>query len=191
MTQEEITQRLKSIKGLILDGDGVWFTGQEFRAVLPDGSAIVMKPRHHHDGQGVTFLRAIGIKILFATAEGEPMGSIIEKLNSLPSVKSGAMEKLEGLMNLKEKGAKIVAIESWLSAHSLTWDECAYIGDDRSDLECMQKVGLAVTPSNGQRLVKKLAHITLTKEGGNGAIRQFSEMVIDSRGIDEATLPLA
>jgi len=150
-----------------------------------------MKPRHHHDGQGVTFLRAIGIKILFATAEGEPMGSIIEKLNSLPSVKSGAMEKLEGLMNLKEKGAKIVAIESWLSAHSLTWDECAYIGDDRSDLECMQKVGLAVTPSNGQRLVKKLAHITLTKEGGNGAIRQFSEMVIDSRGIDEATLPLA
>jgi 3-deoxy-D-manno-octulosonate 8-phosphate phosphatase KdsC-like HAD superfamily phosphatase len=69
-TKEQIDTKLQSIKALILDGDGVWFTGQEFRGVLPSGEAVVFKPRHHHDGQGVSFMRALGLKILFATAEG-------------------------------------------------------------------------------------------------------------------------
>lgn len=191
MDKEKIHNKLKTFKGLILDGDGVWFTGEEYRAVLPDGGVIVMKPRHHHDGQGVSFMRAIGIKILFATAEGEPMGSIVEKLNGLPSVKSGDWKPLKVLLNLKAKGAKIGAIEGWLTEEGLTWEECTYIGDDRSDLECMQKAGLTVTPQNGQRLIKKIAHLTLTKFGGAGAIREFSEMVLDARNIDESTLPTA
>lgn len=191
MDQHTIQEKLKTFKGLILDGDGVWFSGEEFRAVLPDGKAIVMKPRHHHDGQGVSFLRAVGIRVLFATAEAEPMGSVVEKLNNLPSVKSGDWPPLHGLMNLKNKNEKVKAIEEWLSEMGFTWEECAYIGDDRSDYECMQKAGLAVTPGNGQRLIKKIAHITLTKPGGAGAIREFSEMVLDARHVDESTLPLA
>jgi YrbI family 3-deoxy-D-manno-octulosonate 8-phosphate phosphatase len=150
-----------------------------------------MKSRHHHDGQGLTFLRTIGIKVLFATAEGEPMTSVVEKLNNLPSVKNGAFEPVTALTNLQKKGTKVESIEQWLSGVGLTWDDCVHIGDDRTDYECMQKVGLAVTPSNGQRLVKKIAHLILTKDGGRGAIREFSEMVLDARNIDESTLPSA
>ncbi len=184
-------EKLRTIKGLILDGDGVWFSGQEFRAVMPNGEVIIMKPRHHHDGQGVSYLRAIGLKILFATAEGQPMGSVAEKLNKLPSVKSGAWEKVSVLMDLKEQGTKVGAIEAWLAEQELTWGDCAYIGDDRTDLESMQLAGLTATPGNGQRLIKKIANIQLTKDGGAGAIREFSEMVLDARGIDESTLPAA
>jgi 3-deoxy-D-manno-octulosonate 8-phosphate phosphatase KdsC-like HAD superfamily phosphatase len=184
-------EKLKSIKALILDGDGVWFTGQEFRAVLPSGEAIVMKPRHHHDGQGVSFLRALGLKILFATAEGQPMGSVVEKLNKLPSVTSGAWAPVSVLMDLKEQGTKVDAIEAWLTEQGLTWSDCAYIGDDRTDLESMRLAGVTAVPANGQRLIKKIAHIQLTKDGGQGAIREFAEMVLDARGVDEATLPAA
>ncbi|MSU56525.1 MAG: hypothetical protein EXS51_04460 [Candidatus Taylorbacteria bacterium] len=191
MKIEEITNKLREFKGLILDGDGVWFTGEEYRGTLPDGTSVIMKSRHHHDGQGLSFLRALGLKILFATSEGEPLTSIVAKLNLLPSVKSGAWPIVMALTDLQKKGTKVESIEGWLTENGLTWDECAYIGDDRTDFECMQKAGLTVTPANGQRLIKKIAHVTLTKQGGAGAVREFAEMVLDARGVDEATLPAA
>jgi len=189
MEKTEIERRLKTIKAIILDGDGVWFTGDEYRGVLPDGKAVIFKSRHHHDGQGLTFLRAIGLKVLFATSEGEPMLSVVEKLNNLPSVKKGVFGPLDALANLQKLGSKVESIEGWLSKNNLTWDECAYIGDDRTDWEAMQKAGLTATPGNGQRFIKKIAHIQLTKDGGKGAVREFSEMVLDARGVHEGTLP--
>ena len=193
MNTNEIQERLKSFKAIILDGDGVWFTGDEYRGVLPTGEAVIMKSRHHHDGQGLTFLRAIGIKVLFATAEGEPMTSVVEKLNNLPSVKNGTFGTIDALTNLQRhgKGTKVEAVEEWLKLQGLTWGDCAYIGDDRTDWECMNLAGLTATPGNGQRFIKKIAHIILTKDGGKGAVREFAEMVLDARGIDETTLPAA
>src|SRR3989344_3794544 len=127
MDKNAIDAKLKTFKGLILDGDGVWFTGEEYRAVLPDGKAIIMKPRHHHDGQGLTFMRAIGIKILFATAEGEPMTSVVEKLNNLPSVKNGRFGPVTALTNLLKLGTKVESVEKWLSTEGLIWEDCIYI----------------------------------------------------------------
>lgn len=193
MNTEKINEKLKTFKGLILDGDGVWFTGEEFRGVLPDGNAIIIKSRHHHDGQGLTFLRAIGIKVLFATAEGEPMTSIVEKLNNLPGVKNGTFGHISALTNLQSQGTgtKIESIEAWLLQEGLNWEDCVYIGDDRTDFESMHKAGLTITPGNGQRLIKKIAHMVLTKDGGRGAVREFAEMVLDAREIDEVGLPVA
>lgn len=191
MTIRERNKFLKEFKGLILDGDGVWFTGEEYRGVLPDGTSVVIKPRHLHDGQGLSFLRALGIKVLFATSEDEPLKSVIKKLNALPSAASGAWEPVLALTNLQKKGTKAESIEEWLRDKGLAWADCAYIGDDRTDLEGMKKSGLSVTPGNGRRLIKKIAHIVLTKPGGQGAIREFAEMVLDARGIDEAALPPA
>jgi 3-deoxy-D-manno-octulosonate 8-phosphate phosphatase (KDO 8-P phosphatase) len=191
MDKISIEEKLKSFKCLILDGDGVWFSGEEYRAVLPDGKVVVMKSRHYHDGQGLTFLRSIGIKILFATAEGEPMLSVVEKLNNLPGVLNGTFEKIAVLANLQKNISKVESIEKQLAQEGLNWEDCVYIGDDRTDLESMKKADLAVTPCDGQRLIKKIAHLVLSKDGGRGAIREFSEMVLDARGIDESTLPSA
>ena len=191
MDKKTINEKLRSFRGLILDGDGVWFTGEEYRAVMPDGKAVIMKVRHHHDGQGLTFLRALGVKVLFATAEGEPLSSVVEKLNALPGVKNGVFGPITAITGLQKHGTKVESVERWMSNAGLTWEECAYIGDDRTDLECMQKAGLAVTPGNGQRLIKKIAHVVLTKPGGNGAVREFAELTLDARGVDESTLPAA
>ncbi len=191
LSKEEIGEKLRSIKGIILDGDGVWFTGQEFRGVLPTKEAIIIKSRHHHDGQGLSFLRALGLHVLFATAEGEPMTSVVTKLNNLPSVKNGDWKPITALTDLQKKGTKVESVDDWLLKNRLSWDDCAYIGDDRTDWECMLKVGLAATPHNGQRFIKPIADIVLTKDGGAGAVRGFSEMVLDARGIKEWDLPAA
>jgi 3-deoxy-D-manno-octulosonate 8-phosphate phosphatase KdsC-like HAD superfamily phosphatase len=150
-----------------------------------------MKSRHHHDGQGLTFLRLIGVKVLFATAEGGSIINIVEKLNNLPGVANGSLSTITALTNLQKYKSKVESIELWLSRQMLTWEDCVYIGDDRTDFECMKKAGLAVTPGNGQRLIKKISHLILIKDGGRGAIREFAEIVLDARDIDESTLPSA
>lgn len=190
MTNEQLQEKLRTIKGLILDADGVWFSGDEYRVVI-NGAASVMKKRHFHDAQGLSFLRALGLKVVFATGEGEPLKSIVDKINALPSAASGEWAPVELFMGELNPGGKVASLESWLTAHGLTWEECAYIGDDRTDLEAMQKAGLAVAPANARRLITKIAHIVLSARGGEGAVREFAELVLDARGINEATLPAA
>lgn len=193
--QPQLKEKLQSFKGLILDGDGVWFTGEEFRGILPGGDALIIKSRYHQDSQGLAFMRALGSHVLFATAEGKPLQSIVEKLNNLPSARSGDWTPISVLTDFKSAGEKVEAIEKWLRQRQLNWSQCAYIGDDRSDYEAMMKIntegGLSATPGNGQRLIRKIAQILLTKPGGGGAIREFAEMVLDARGVDEATLAFA
>jgi 3-deoxy-D-manno-octulosonate 8-phosphate phosphatase (KDO 8-P phosphatase) len=184
-------KKLHEFKGLILDVDGVLFSGQESRATLSDGAVGVLKTRSLIDGQGISFLRALGIKVLFASGEDEPLKSIVEKINQLPSVLSGDWEPVECFTNQKKKEGKVPVITSWLEKHNLTWSECVYIGDDRTDWEAMSLAGLKVAPANATRMIKKIADIVLEKEGGNGAIREFAELVLDSRNIDESTLPSA
>ncbi len=185
------TEKLAAFKGLILDGDGVFFTGGETRGVLPSGEVIILKTRSLQDGQGISFLRSLGIKIVFATGEGQPLDSIVSKLNALPSVADGTWAPVELFTKLLKRDSKIASIEAWLEQVGLTWNECAYIGDDRTDFEAMQLAGIKVAPANARRLIKGIADIQLQQSGGDGAIREFAEMVLDARGIDETTLPSA
>lgn len=182
-----MTHLLATIKGVIFDGDGVLFSIKETR----DNTGQVLKVRDFHDGQGISYLRHLGIRVLFATGETQPMPTIVRKLNELPSAKTGKILPVEYFEGLLGKSQKVEAIESWLLKHSLTWEECAYLGDDMTDYEAMQKAGLRVAPANSTRRIREIAHAILKREGGDGAIREFAEMVLDARGVDERTLPLA
>lgn len=182
---------LESFKVLILDADGVFFDGNETRFVLPDGSFGLAKTRYYPDGQGISFLRAIGIRILFATREGEPLGNILEKLNNLPSVRNGSwapIHSLQGKIGLHEKSHSISA---WLKVQGYAWHDCVYIGDDRNDIEPGTMAALFVAPADAQRVAQRHADLILQKKGGHGAIRAFAEMVLDVRRIREEDLPPA
>lgn len=182
---------LKTFKVLLLDADGVFFTGSEFRGTLPSGESVVFKERHYHDGQGLSFLRALGIDVVFVSGEGEPLESIVKKLNNLPSVASGVWSPVEVFSNKNQQGDKVAVIEQWLKAHALAWEDCVYIGDDVNDVEALGRVALGVCPGNATAAAKQVASLILTKDGGRGALREFAEMVLSARGIDEKTLPPA
>ncbi len=185
------TACLQNFKVLILDADGVWFDGKETRAVSKDGTVLISKTRDFRDGQGLSFLRALGIHVLFATGEGEPLGSIVSKLNELPSVVNGAWKPVGLLTGQNAKGAKVEGISRWLAEHEHTWSECVYVGDDVNDIEPAKKAALFVTPADAQRVAVRYSGLVLTKSGGAGAVRELAELVLDARGIDEAELPPA
>ncbi len=84
----------------------------------------------------------------------------------------GIKEIHQGISNKIEK---LLSITSNLS-------EVAYIGDDINDLSCMKPVreagGKIGCPADAVKKVKELADFISTKNGGDGAVREFIEWLV-------------
>lgn len=184
---EEINKKLKNIRALVFDGDGVFFTG---RVMVSPEKGEVFKERSHVDGQGISMLRDVGLRI--ALISGEKSGfleSVGEKLNFLPSVQSGKWPKIEIFTGLQGQ-QKLETINNWLEKIGISWEECAAMGDDLADYQLLKKVGIAVAPVQAEAAVKKIAHYVTAREGGNGAIRDLCNLILEAKGIDYTSLTL-
>jgi YrbI family 3-deoxy-D-manno-octulosonate 8-phosphate phosphatase len=193
MSKDDLESKLIKFKALVLDADGVFFDGKETRIFNKKGEFMITKTRDFKDGQGLSLLRDAGILIFFASGEVEPLMSIIDKMNDLPSVKKNKWKPIDFSLSVSSEG-KIDSTEKWLKNNDVDWADVVYIGDDLNDLSIIKKVnelgGLTMAPKNATRNIKKVVQFKLSKKGGNGAIREFSELVFDARNIDETTLSL-
>ena len=61
---------------------------------------------------------------------------------------------------------------------SISMEETAYIGDDMNDIECMKVVGLCACPNDAVNEVKKICDIVAEKNGGEGAVREIIEKIV-------------
>jgi 3-deoxy-D-manno-octulosonate 8-phosphate phosphatase (KDO 8-P phosphatase) len=64
----------------------------------------------------------------------------------------------------------------------VTAEEVAYMGDDLTDVVVMRRVGLAVAVANARPEVKREAHYVTEATGGEGAVREVIELILDARG---------
>ena len=65
----------------------------------------------------------------------------------------------------------------------ITLEEVCFVGDDVNDLDLLQHAGVAACPANAVAVVKAVPGIIqLTKKGGEGAIREIAEMILEARG---------
>ena len=60
--------------------------------------------------------------------------------------------------------------------------EVAYVGDDLPDLAVLKRVGLAVAVANAAPEVKRAAHYTTSRAGGDGAVREVIELIVKAQG---------
>ena len=186
MTQE-LKEKLNRIKAVIFDGDGVFFTGRVF--VSPE-TGEAMKERSHVDGQGISLLRGIGLRV--AIISGEKTGfleRIGEKLNSLPSVKDGTWPPV-GIFTGHQAGQKVDIIQNWLDECGIKWEECAAMGDDLADLQILEKVGFPAAPAQAETIIKEICDFVAPREGGDGAIRDLSNLILEAKGINVRSLKL-
>jgi len=183
-----IADKAKKIKAVVLDGDGVFFSGRVF--INKEGQEY-LKERSHVDGQGISLLRAAGLRI--ALISGETSGFLEgvgnKKLNNLPSVQSGKWPPIAIFTGLQGK-AKVETIDNWLKEINISWKECAAMGDDLSDYELLKKVGLAVAPAQAEEIIKNICHFVARREGGKGAIRDLADTILQSKEIDILSLDL-
>jgi len=184
---DQVKEKLKNIKAVIFDGDGVFFTG---RVMISPEKGEALKERSHIDGQGISMLRGVGLRI--AIISGEKTGfleSVGEKLNSLPSVQAGKWPKVDIFTGFQGQ-QKLEIVNNWLKNIGVEWKECAAMGDDLADYQILKKVGIAVAPVQAEAAVKKIAHYITAREGGNGAIRDLCNLILEAKEIDYLSLPL-
>ncbi len=182
----ELLEQARKIKAVIFDGDGVFFTGRVF--VGKEGE--ILKERSHIDGQGISMLRSAGIRIAIITNEATGMlEKITEKLNSLPSVLDGKWPLIK-LFTGKIAKNKVASAEEWLNEIGLTFEQCAYMGDDIGDYKIMEKVGFPTAPAQAENLIKMISKYIAPREGGNGAIRDLCNLILDVQGIELLKLDL-
>lgn len=174
------------IKATIFDGDGVITDNRVLEGLL--GS----KPRwrSHYDGQGISLLRAIGIKVCFITNEtGESARAIkglVERWNSLPSTSSWGKV---GLWTGSGGNAKVEVAQEWLSYNGLDWDRCSVMGDDLVDVPMLRMALLKVAPITAEHVVLDMADVVSVRPAGSGAVRDFANFVLQVRGFDPTKLP--
>jgi len=185
----EILERAKNIKALILDSDGVIFTGH----VLEGADGPLAKIRSHADGQGVSLLRSLGIVVCCITGEtgvnASFLESLVKKWNNLPSVISGRWKPVAMFAGAERKLKTDIA-KTWLATHGLNFGACAAMGDDMTDYEILAEVKLAAAPSQAEEIIKKRAHFVTERRGGDGAIRDLANLIFTAQGTDPANLSL-
>lgn len=185
--EKQLEEKLKKVKAVVFDGDGVFFSGTVF--VSPkEGEAL--KERSHVDGQGISFLRAIGIRAAIISGEKTGFVEIIgEKLNNLPSVKNGEWPKM-GIFTGPQGSGKVETIDGWLKEIGVSWEECVAMGDDVSDYDLLKKAGVAAAPSQAEEVIKGISDYVAPREGGKGAIRDLCDLILEAKGMDMTTLKL-
>ena len=182
-------QVVKRIKVIFSDVDGVLTNNQ-----VLEGAPFKGKWRSHSDGQGVSLLRDIGIRVAFITNESDDSAKLIkdtvEKWNNLPS--SSKIPNDDGWAHVGiftgvGGKRKVEAAEIFLEKFNLTFDDAAAMGDDLADIPLLRAVNFSATPASGEYVVRKMVDFISRRRGGEGALRDFVNFILLVRGIDPTT----
>jgi len=178
--------RAKKIKAVALDADGVIFSGQVL--IGEDGTRFQEKSRI--DALGISLLRDIGVRIAVISGGSSIfLKTLAKQMNNMHSVQSGKWAPVSVLGGKKVLGKdKVLLGEQWLSEISVSWDECAYMGDDLSDYHILQKVGLAAAPAQAEEVIKSIAHYIAPRRGGDGAVRDLANLILTAKEVDITSL---
>lgn len=168
---EELTRRLKNIRLLILDVDGVMTDGG--LTIGDDGQEY--KTFHSHDGLGMKLLKATGVSLAIIT--GRTSNVVKKRAES-----TGVAHFYQGAED------KLVAFHDLMKTSSLKPEQCAFMGDDVVDLPPMLQCGLAIAVPDSPALLLERVHYVTRKAGGRGAVREVCELIMQAQGTFDAQM---
>lgn len=163
---KELINKLKDIKLLIMDVDGT----------LTDGKIYIghnkeeFKAFNVKDGYGIKLLHENNIKTAIITGRNSEIVNNRAKELGIKEVFQGIDNKVEKYNHLKDK-------------YQLKDYEIAHIGDDINDVSIFEKVGLKVAVNDAVEQVKNMADIVTNKNGGNGAVREIIDIILETKKI--------
>ena len=164
----------EKIRLVILDVDGVLTDGGVYVGALPGGETLEMKRFDIQDGLGVKLLQWAGIEV--AVVSG--------RISQATEIRARELE----IDEIHQDGGaqKIKAIQGILDRRGLGWEDVAMLGDDLPDLAVLRRVGVPAAVANATEEVRKTALWQGRHSGGRGAVREFCEAILRSRGEWEA-----
>ena len=162
-------QKLKSIKLLILDVDGVLTDG---KGIYTDSGEDI-KRFDAQDGHGLKLLMRSVIEVALLT--GRESKAVLHRARDL------------GIADVYQKALnKIEVYESILAKKGLTDKEVGFVGDDLVDIPVLRKVGFAAAVPDAVPEVKEIVDYITTHKGGEGAVREICELLLKAQNKWEA-----
>lgn len=166
---EALVNKLKQVKLAVFDVDGVLTDGK--LNFLADGSEV--KNFNTLDGLGIKLLAQSGIKTAIITGRRSPQVERRAEALGIDYLYQGREDKLIALQELwRDTGHEA--------------DETAYIGDDLPDLAAIRAVAFGATVNGGHQFVAAHADWRTSRTAGNGAGREFCEIILAGQGKLEA-----
>ncbi|KPF48195.1 3-deoxy-D-manno-octulosonate 8-phosphate phosphatase [beta proteobacterium AAP121] len=153
------------LKAAIFDVDGVLTDGRLYISELGE----TVKTFHALDGHGLKLLKQGGIEPLVITGRDSP--AVRRRVADL-----GLTHALYGVHD------KAAAAERVLAGLGLAWHEVAAIGDDWPDLPLLTRAAFACAPLNAHAEVRAVAHHVTSARGGEGAAREFCDLLLMAAG---------
>ena len=169
------------VKVAFFDVDGVLTDGGLYFGEYPEGDARAspqvgfnaagetLKRFNALDGHGLKLLQRAGITPAVIT--GRASAVLRSRLQALGIVHAhfGTEDKRP-------------AAEQTLQALGLDWSQAACMGDDWPDLPVMRRVAFSCAPANAHGEVKALSAYVTQARGGDGAVREFCDLLMVAAG---------
>ncbi|PKD43276.1 KdsC family phosphatase [Rhodohalobacter barkolensis] len=159
-----IQEKCREISLLLTDVDGVLTDGKLYYS--HEGEA--MKAFNIKDGMGVKLLQKSGITVGIVTGRKSDMVTIRASELGIEIVHQG----------IKDKEKTVTEIIHLLD---ISPAQTAYIGDDVNDLPAFSIAGLSACPADAAAKIRDIADYVCESKGGSGALREFAELILNSR----------
>lgn len=161
-----IKEKAKKIKAIVFDVDGVLTDG----GIIYDNSGMEIKRFNVKDGQIISHLKKYGFIV----------GAITGRDSQV--VKNRCTElKLD--FHYHGSHNKNIQYQKIKTTYNISDQNIAYIGDDIIDLSILKKCGLSATPNDAREYIKHHVNYITPSKGGDGALRDFADFILDSQGL--------
>ncbi|MDW7996502.1 MAG: HAD hydrolase family protein [Bacteroidota bacterium] len=165
MHNTQLITKLRQVRLLVTDVDGTLTDG----TVYYSDTGEHLRRFHVHDGLGIELLHRAGIVVAFVTKEYAPAAH----------ARAQKLRVQYCLLQVEDKAASVVAMARELG---IALQHIAYIGDDLTDLPAIRLVGVSACPADAYAELRKHVDYVCTRSGGNGAVREFCDLILAAQG---------
>lgn len=152
---------MEKIKIFVMDVDGTLTDSKIYIGVKGE----TMKAFNVKDGYGIVMLHDNGIEPVIITGRQSEIVAQRAKELKITELHQGIHDKRKVLLKIMED-------------RGLTKDQVAYIGDDLNDAECFEVAGMTACPADSISQIKAVSAYVCTKNGGDGAVREFIDRIL-------------
>ncbi len=164
---QKLRKKFSEIRILALDFDGTLTDG--FVQVRQDGMETVRCSRR--DSLGTNNLKTAGVRVVIISKETNP---VVQKRAEKMKV-----DCYHGVDSGEQKGQ---ILQRYAQKLGVPLAHVAYMGDDVNDIECIKLAGIGITVADGHQKCKNVADYITTRKGGDHAVREVCELILEARG---------
>jgi len=165
LTRQEFIDRLKNIKLLALDVDGVLTDDSIYFG--PDG--LEMKRFNISDGLYMVLAMRSGLELCIVSGR-------------YSAATDSRMKDLGIKHVLQARKEKIAQIEPLLEELKIDFKQVAFVGNEILDIKLAQRVGLSVAVAESAPELLEVVDFVTDRTGGQGAVRELLECYFKAVG---------